>query len=292
MRIRVSAPASSANLGPGFDCLAAALGLRMTVDAVPAPRPNPPEASNTLTSLVLHAAAAVCGEDPRLQIALGNDIPPGKGLGSSGAAVAAGLVLGASLSGVALGPQELISAGLHLEGHADNLAASLLGGLVVVTPGDGRPSAVRLEPVDAIRPFALVADSALSTAEARRALPGDVPLAKAVANSSRSAALVAVLTGAAPVDSELLLECTRDEIHQQPRGALMPQTARLLGELRSAGVAAVVSGAGPSVLCLTIEGMRTALRDVLQRQPGWRVVDLGWERQGTVATIDHMESGE
>jgi homoserine kinase len=180
----------------------------------------------------------------------------------------------------------LLALAAELEGHADNAAACLVGGLTVVwNPGTG-PRAVRLEPLPAIVPVLCVPAESMPTTAARQALPPAVPHADAVANAGRVALLVTALTQA----PDLLLDATQDVLHQPYRAPLMPATADLIGRLRGAGIAAVLSGAGPSVLALTVRGKAPGPAKVgsIASQAGkqWHISPLDVDGQGaTLASV-------
>ena len=261
--ITVTAPASTSNLGPGFDCIGAALTRSMTVRG----EPGESEPGN----LVGRAAKAVAGVDVRVEIDSG--LPVGRGLGSSGACVAAGMLLGAAIAGKTLSLEELMSIGTPIEGHPDNLAPALYGGITNVLPNG---EVMRFDPSGAVRPLILVPQTKLATAKARKALPDDVPRADAIANVARSSGLLAMLAGAAEATAERLLECTADTLHQPYRAPLMPETTSLVGDLRSRGVAAAVSGAGPSVVCLVRRGTEAEVN----APDGWQLLDLDWDLSG------------
>jgi homoserine kinase len=125
-----------------------------------------------------------------------------------------------------------------------------------------------------------VPDERLSTAEARGALPDQVPRDDAVANISRTAGLVAVLTGAVEATPERLLACTEDRIHQPYRASLMPRTSDVVAALREAGIPAAVSGAGPSVLCLVAAGHEDSVREASGTLDGWKLLELDWDSRG------------
>jgi len=268
--VTAHAPASTSNLGPGFDCLGAALnlGLRVTLSDAPASGDN---------SLVERAVELVTGHPVEGSIVVSSDIPVARGLGSSGACVAAGLVLGCALAGREPDRAALLAVGTPLEGHPDNLAAALFGGLVVALRGDG---VVRLDPEPSVRPLILLPRERLATAEARGVLPAEVTLGDAVSNIAGTAGLVAVLTGAAKPSRELLLQCTRDALHQPYRAPLMPKTADALRSLRDRGIAAAVSGAGPSIVCLVVRSEEDFVREAAGSLEGWELVELEWDTQG------------
>lgn len=316
--VRVRVPATSANLGPGFDALGLALALHDEVEAEVTGSGLAVEVSGEGAAaavagerhLVVRAmraafAAVAGGQPPGLALRCVNAIPQGRGLGSSAGAVVAGLLAARALAG-ARGPEPsgsgasaagvrseeplpddaLLALAAKLEGHADNAAACLAGGLTVAwNPGAG-PRAVRLDPLPAIVPVLCVPAESMPTTAARRALPPTVPHADAAASAGRAALLVAALTQA----PDLLLDATQDVLHQPYRAPLMPATADLIGRLRGAGIAAVLSGAGPSVLALTVRGKTpgAAKVDSIAGQAGrqWHVSPLDVDRQGaTIASV-------
>jgi homoserine kinase len=238
------------------------------------------------------------GQPAGIALRCTNAIPHGRGLGSSAAAVVSGILAARAL--VADGADRLPDAGVlrlavDLEGHPDNVAACLAGGLTVAWrpagAGDARPvSLLRLDVLAAVTAVACVAPTAMSTHEARLALPASVPHADAAANAARSALLLAALTS----DPTVLFDATEDFLHQRYRAAAAPQTADLLARLRRAGVAAVVSGAGPSVLALGLANQPPGLDvvDSIASETGiaWRVTPLKVDRQG--ATVQPGGTGE
>jgi homoserine kinase len=173
-------------------------------------------------------------------------IPHGRGLGSSSAAIVAGLVAAAGLAGVEPDRGWLLRHATAIEGHPDNVAAAIYGGLVLAYEGPAGVTVAqpRLDPT--IAAALLVPEFPVATAAARGLLPTTVPHAEAAANSSRSALLVHALTS----DPDRLLDATRDWLHQQYREPAMPRSYQLMTSLRAHGFAAVISGAGPSVLVL------------------------------------------
>lgn len=260
MTVRV--PASSANLGPGFDALGLALALHDEVCAHLTDGPTRvtvtgegagelPTDERHLVVRAMRATFEVLGvPPPAAALTCHNRIPQARGLGSSSAAIVAGVLLARAL--VAGGSERLSDAdalriAARLEGHPDNVAACLLGGFTIAWGGAEEARAARLEPDRRVRPAVFVpADTGL-TATARAALPATVPHPDAAHAAGRAALLVHALT-AAP---DLLPDATEDRLHQRYRAPGMPATAALVDKLRAAGVAAVVSGAGPTVLALS-----------------------------------------
>jgi homoserine kinase len=319
--VRVSVPATSANLGPGFDALGLALALHDSVEAritggglsvvVSGEGAETAAAGERhLVVVAMRAAfAAMGGQPPGIALRCVNAIPHGRGLGSSAAAVVSGVLAARELvtGGAALLPDaDVLALAVDLEGHPDNVAACLAGGLTVawrrsgpagggaLRGSSGEPGAdvvrrssgerggvgmLRLAVLPSIRAVVCVAPTALATHEARQVLPELVPHADAAANAARSALLVAGLTS----DPRVLFDATEDFLHQRYRAPVMPQTADLLGRLRQAGVAAVVSGAGPSVVALTLAGQPgPEVVDSIACGTGisWHVIPLDVDRQG------------
>jgi homoserine kinase len=258
--VTVSVPATSANLGPGFDALGLALDLVDTVSArvteggfevrvvgegageVPTGR------DHLIVATMLTAFAELDAPAPAgLALRCDNRIPHARGLGSSSAAIIAGILLARELAGRAdFDEAAVLGLAARLEGHPDNVAPCLLGGFTIAwTAGDGA-KAVRIPTPEGLRPGVFIPDEQGLTAHARAALPGSVPHADAAFNAARAALLVHALTSR----PDLLLAATEDRLHQGYRASGAPATAALVGRLRTAGVPAVVSGAGPSVLVL------------------------------------------
>ena len=243
--MRASAPASSANLGPGFDALALALSLRVEVTVEPAPAlrvTSEGEGAEYECGPDHLAARVACGvvKTDQLAIHVRSDVPVGRGLGSSASlAVAAAAAAGAT---------DPLAWGYDFDHHPENAAASVLGGLVAATVVDGRPLAARLALDPGLVPVLLVPDRALSTEQARAALPAMVPLADAAFTASRTAMLIAALADRRLLRPELMA----DRLHQDARAAaLYPEAPALLAGLVEAGASgACWSGAGPSLLAL------------------------------------------
>jgi homoserine kinase len=256
----VTVPATSANLGPGFDALGLALkltdsvtarisdGFRVTVKGEGAEQvPAGPDHLIVATMLTTYGEL---GEPAPAGLAVRcrNQIPHARGLGSSSAAIVAGILLARALAERPdFDDAAVLRLAARLEGHPDNVAPCLLGGLTIAWTDDDGARAVRLKTPRNLRLGVFIPQRQGLTAHARAALPPSVPHADAAFNAARSALLVHALT-AAP---ERLWVATEDRLHQGYRAESMPETAALLASLRAAGVAAVVSGAGPSILALT-----------------------------------------
>ena len=230
------------------------------------------------------------GQPHGIELSCANRIPHGRGLGSSAAAIVAGLVAARALAGASTRPQDVLPLASMLEGHPDNVAPCLFGGLTIawVAAGAARlpeARAVRLDPHPAIRPVAFIAPGPVSTKVARGLLPPAVPHADAARNAGRAALLIAALT-ARP---DVLLDGTEDKLHQDYRAPAMPHTHELVTRLRAAGVPAVVSGAGPSALAFLTEnpGQDDLRRlDSIAAETGidWHISPLVVECQGASVT--------
>jgi homoserine kinase len=258
--VTVVVPATSANLGPGFDALGLALSLEDEVTArvtdggirVEVSGEGADEVSTGDTHLILatmRRTFAVLGlaEPPGLTLTCRNRIPHARGLGSSSAAIVAGIRLADALfTQSALDDSAALALAAELEGHPDNVAPCLLGGFTIAWTGPAGARAVRLDVAPGIAPVVYIPTVRGFTAHARAALPESVPHRDAAFNAARSALLVHALTE----DPALLLDATDDRLHQPYRAPSMPQTAALVRKLRADGVPACVSGAGPTVLAL------------------------------------------
>jgi homoserine kinase len=293
--VRVQVPATSANLGPGFDALGLALQLYDDVEVdlatstgsltVDVRGEGADEVPRDAEHLVIRAMDATFQQldarRPPLTLRCTNRIPHGRGLGSSAAAIVAGVLSARELvpSGRdRLGESEALALASALEGHPDNVAACLLGGLTVAWSQDGQPSAVRLQVVTGVAPVVFVPDISVPTQTARDLLPATVSHAAAAHNAGRAALLVAALTQR----PDLLLAATEDRLHQSYRAAAMPDTFALVNTLRSRDVPAVVSGAGPSVLALVDEASVDRL--VEEAPGGWLPLALAIAEGARVRT--------
>lgn len=300
-RVRIRVPATSANLGPAFDCGGLALTCHDTLEFSLLERGSLEivvhgEGAGALacdeTHLVARAFRAGCAElgwdAPGLRIEADNGIPQGRGMGSSAAAVVAGLLAAWALCPDvdAVDGDAVLRLADAMEGHPDNVAACLLGGATLSWADRHGAVAERLEVSDELLPVVLVPETVLATHVARTLLPELVPHGDAAFNAGRAALLVHALTSA----PELLLAATEDRLHQRQRAAAMPASLALIDRLRDAGHAAVVSGAGPSVLVLTRRhpddpagdpAQAVRVREVAALVPdGWRVLPLDVDATG------------
>ncbi len=285
-RVTVRAPATIANLGPGFDCLGVAIAwhneVRVERDpggalTVTAAGQGADEIPRDGSNLAVRAIASVLGSAEGLRVHLTNAIPFGRGFGSSASAIVGGMLAAHALEGKHVGAASFVRAAAALEGHADNVAPCVFGGAVVVA-GEG---IMPLGAPPGIEALVCVAPMALSTEAARRALPADVPFADAATTIGRAALLAAAL---AKGEATNLLRATQDLLHQPPRFALMPGSGRLVGQLRDAGIAAFLAGAGPSVAALV--PAPTASKDEAQARllapDGWEVRRTSFDGVGAV----------
>jgi homoserine kinase len=280
--VRVRVPATSANLGPGYDSFGLALGLYDEVTAAVTDGGLSIELTGEQTyqvplnqsHLVIRSMRAcfdlLGGQPPGLRLHCVNRIPHGRGLGSSAAAIVAGVLLARNL--VPDGRRLLDDTGVlalasELEGHPDNVAACLLGGLTIAWLEGRTARATRLEPTG-IRPVLFISLDRSATVEARAALSELVERPDAAFNVARAALLPLALTGR----PELLLTATEDRLHQRYRLARLQASAKLVDQLRSQGIAAVVSGAGPSVLALAVPDQ--AALAAASCPPGWKCAEL------------------
>jgi homoserine kinase len=278
--VRVSVPATSANLGPGFDSLGLALSLRdeLTAEVTGAGlevvvrgtgEGDVPLDESHLVVRSMRAAFDLAGSQPAgLRLVCRNVIPHARGLGSSSAAIVAGVVLARALvagGGLLVDDDALFRLAADIEGHPDNVAPAFYGGFVISGRDDGFYAVP--SPVDPrISAVVFVPPDPVSTEVARGLLPAEVPHADAAADAGRTALLVAALAG----QPEQLLRGTRDYLHQDYRRPAMPASLALVDALRADGVPAIVSGAGPTVLAFTDA---SAAPGLLGRCPS------GWEAQ-------------
>jgi len=297
---QISVPATSANIGPGFDCFGIALELRDRYAAqvlddetfdVDVTGEGADEVKKDAKNLVIKSMLRGfehMGAKPRgIALRALNVIPHGRGLGSSASAIVGGLALARSL--VLTGEQymsdeDLITLATELEGHPDNVAAAFYGGATLAwsesktssvgeTKNIGRAVSLRVD--DRIKALLLVPNNQLATAKARKLLPEIIPHQDAVLNSSRTALLVHALAER----PDLLFIATEDLLHQKYRAQAMPKTIALVEKLRGAGLAAVVSGAGPSVMVL-YSGAEDEIDQLESVAPGFTAMKLAIAKTG------------
>jgi homoserine kinase len=298
--VQVRVPASSANLGPGFDSVGLALGLWDTCVATVTDEPGiridvegegagdvPRDATHLVVRTMLRAWDELGVEPPLgLHLSCHNEVPHGRGLGSSATAIVTGIVAAQALHdtcrGVTDGPDLGFTNNLaaRLEGHPDNSSASVYGGLTLSwsdSPEEGTRT-LRLQLHPEVRALVLVPAAQLSTAKARSVLPTQIRHGDAALNSARAALLVQALTS----HPEHLLDATREWLHQEARRESFTASMDLVDALRGAGHAAVISGAGPSVLVLTRGDQQASVRALAS--DGWLLLDPGVPAAGASVT--------
>ncbi|WP_392542793.1 homoserine kinase [Oryzobacter telluris] len=300
--VEVRVPASSANLGPGFDSIGCALGVWDTCRATVTDEPGltvvvrgegegvvPLDASH-LVHRAMQVAWGELGVTPPvgLRLECENAVPHGRGMGSSATAIVTGVVAAQALHDIARGEDaERVDLSFtndlaaRLEGHPDNSSASVHGGVTLSWSDDEHASTttVHLPVHPDVEPVVLAPEAQLSTAKARSVLPLQVRLADAAANSAR-AALLAHAIGS---DPDHLHAATREWLHQEARRPSYAASMALVDALRADGHAAVISGAGPSVLVLTRRGKVDAVR--AHAGPGWRVLTPGIPAHGATLRV-------
>ena len=262
--VRVSAPATTANLGPGYDCLGMALDIWNTIEVELLPSGSVPavdvsgEGEGELESgpenLVYRSMEFLYRElgipAPALRVSCANEIPLARGLGSSAAAIAGGLVAANAIAGAEFSPRELLEMAATIEGHPDNVAAAVLGGLQLVVTEDSTLYTVPVSVPAEIHAVLFIPDVRIATSDARAVLPGSIPVSDAVHNMSRVALLVA---GMATNHTEYLAVATQDKLHQPYRQPLFPAMKLLMKAAADAGaLGTFLSGSGSTVLALTM----------------------------------------
>jgi homoserine kinase len=248
----VRVPASSANLGPGYDAMAAAVSLHLELEVEETGEygfePGGLDVPTGRDNLIVRAFETLHPADG-ITFRLRSEIPLARGLGSSAAAIVAGLFAADHLFELALSREEMLVRASALEGHPDNVAAAIYGGFVVCAEGEDGPVAARFDPPEGLEGIVVVPPEEVSTERAREAIPAEVPLADAVANVSAAALLVLGLRSA---DLDLVARGLADRLHQPRRRELYPRSMEIVDVARELGaLGATISGAGPTVLVWT-----------------------------------------
>ena len=289
--VTVSVPATSANLGPGYDSLGIAVELRDFVTATLTNEPGvvvqivgqgagelPTDETHLVAKTIIETCATFGQPIVGLNIECKNAIPQGRGMGSSAAAIVAGLVIARELCEASISEPELLQLATDIEGHPDNAAACLLGGLTIAwVDKSGKADAVAMNVNPEIIPVFGVPKSELSTHKARGLIPAEIPHVDAAFNVARSALLIAAMIGS----PELLLEATEDRLHQQYRVEAYPESMALVENLRSQGIAACISGAGPSVLALCTTQNAAQAMEIVAEQ-GFSAVPVPVADEGAI----------
>jgi homoserine kinase len=249
----VRVPASSANLGPGYDALAAAMAMHLELEVEETGEfsfdTGGLDVSTGRGNLIVRAFESLRPADG-IAFRLRSEIPLARGLGSSSAAIVAGLFAADHLYELALTKEEMLARATEIEGHPDNVAAAIYGGFVVCgTADDGTPMAARFDPPEGLEGIVVIPPDEVPTKQAREAIPAEVPLAEAVANVSAAAMLVLGLRSS---DLDLLARGLHDRLHQDRRRELYPRSMEIVDSARELGaLGATISGAGPTVLVWT-----------------------------------------
>ena len=298
--VQVKVPATSANLGPGFDTLGLAQSFydELQVEVVAGSEVTvevhgegagevPTDGSNLVATTIKYVFDRYQQPMPGLKLIAHNVIPHGRGMGSSGAAVVSGIMAAKGLlEGIVEIPtSELLDIATELEGHPDNVAPALFGGLTIAWEDESGPHHKKLFVHRGVSPLELVPAHKMSTALARSLQPESVPHDDAVFNVSRSALLIAALTQS----PELMMAATEDRLHQDYRAKAMPETYELIQLMRSHGHAAVVSGAGPSVLVLASDPAERldAVKLAAEKYPQWQALLLAVDFKGATVITQH-----
>ena len=298
--VSVSVPATSANLGPGYDALGLALEIRDHVTAQftddnlitvvvtgEGAGKLPTDATHLVAKTIIDACKAFGTEVLGLRVECKNAIPQGRGLGSSAGAIVAGLVLASELTYARASEDELLQMANAIEGHPDNVAACLLGAMTIAwLEDDGTANSVSMNVHPDVSPVLGIPETELDTHKARGLIPESIPHVDAAFNAGRSALLVAAMIG----DPDFLLEATEDNLHQPFRAQAYSESMALVEQLRAAEIAACISGAGPTVIALsTVEQVAQAIEIIAKS--GFTAAPVAVSDQGAIPTSQE-ESGQ
>jgi len=289
--VSVSVPATSANLGPGYDALGLALEIRdfvtaqftednkITVEVTGQGAGKlPTDATHLIAKTIIDACKAFGTEVTGLHVECKNAIPQGRGLGSSAAAIVAGLVLASELTYARASEDELLQMANAIEGHPDNVAACLLGAMTIAwLEDDGKANSVSMNVHPDVCPVLGIPQTELDTHKARGLIPESIPHVDAAFNAGRSALLVAAMIG----DPDFLLEATEDKLHQPFRAQAYPESMELVTQLRDAQIAACISGAGPTVIALSTSDQVAQASEIIAKS-GFTAAPVGVADEGAI----------
>lgn len=292
----VQVPATTANLGAGFDAFGMALEQHLVVRSVPRGQQSDRleilddgDVATGEDNLIWRSLVACCETYgvpvPDVGLRVRSRIPLERGMGSSSAAIVAGITLARELAGLRLADREVVEFATELEGHPDNVAPAVLGGLVACArTDDGTLVLRRVNPAPQLRPLLLVPAQRQATSTARAVLPDSVPVATVADQAARAGHVLAALTGTWPAAASL----SGDHLHEPARATVMPGSAALLTELRAGGHHAWLSGAGPSVAVAVQRGDASAVDGVrtCARQHGFACLELDWDLSGARSCPD------
>ena len=270
----VRVPASSANLGPGYDAMAAAMAMHLELEVEEAGEFSFDDGglgvSTGRDNLIVRAFESLRSADG-IAFRLRSEIPLTRGLGSSSAAIVAGLYAADHLYELALTKEEMLARATEIEGHPDNVAAAIYGGFVVCGSGEEGPTAARFDPPEGLEGIVVVPPEEVSTKLARAAIPEEVPIEDAIANVSAASRLVLGLQRA---DLDLVAEGLADRLHQDYRQELFPRSMEIVHQARDLGaLGATISGAGPTVLVwTTVEDAGKVASELKDRYGDWAEV--------------------
>ena len=296
--VSVSVPATSANLGPGYDALGLALEIRdfvtaqftddnkITVEVTGQGAGKlPTDATHLIAKTIIDACKAFGTEVTGLHVECKNAIPQGRGLGSSAAAIVAGLVLASELTYARASEDELLQMANAIEGHPDNVAACLLGAMTIAwLEDDGKANSVSMNVHPDISPVLAIPQTELDTHKARGLIPESIPHVDAAFNAGRAALLVAAMIG----DPDFLLEATEDKLHQPFRAQAYPESMELVAQLREVQIAACISGAGPTVIALSTSD-QVALASEIIAKSGFTAAPVGVADEGAIPDNNDVE---
>ena len=299
--VSVSVPATSANLGPGYDALGLALEIRdfvtaqftedntVTVEVIGQGAGKlPTDETHLIAKTIIDACKAFGTEVPGLRVECKNAIPQGRGLGSSAAAIVAGLVLASELTYARASEDELLQMANAIEGHPDNVAACLLGAMTIAwLEDDGKANSVSMNVHPEISPVLGIPQTELDTHKARGLIPETIPHVDAAFNVGRSALLVAAMIG----DPDFLLEATEDKLHQPFRAQAYPESMELIAQLREAEIAARISGAGPTVIALSTSDQVAQASEIIAKS-GFTAAAVAVADQGAIADNNDAKAEE